>query len=270
MNSFNREIINNQGLGKCLLVDDELEIIEGFRSFLEKIGYQVLVSDNEDDALNIVKSKRPEVVALHFTEDYKRSARFISQITGIDPTVCCIYYTLYAHSDMYMAAYQAGAYAVLKKNRGIKELIEKITQGVEECNKRRNQSLAQGAAFVLMPFSKKFDEIYTFGIKEPLISLGLKCERADEIQFTGDILSQVYKRIRESRVIVADMTGRNPNVFYEVGFAHALGKETVLLTRSSADIPFDLRGINHIVYKGNIVNLRDILLERVKSILRGD
>ena len=59
------------------------------------------------------------------------------------------------------------------------------------------------------------------------------------------------------------MTGRNPNVFYEVGYAHALQKEVILLTQDADDIPFDLRVHNHIVYEGKIMRLQELLRKRL-------
>jgi hypothetical protein len=76
-------------------------------------------------------------------------------------------------------------------------------------------------------------------------------------------LEQVYNQITKADLIVSDMTGRNPNVFYETGYAHALGKKVVLLTQQSEDIPFDLQHYPHIIYGGKIVLLRDQLERQV-------
>lgn len=63
------------------------------------------------------------------------------------------------------------------------------------------------------------------------------------------------------------MTDKKPNVFYEVGYAHAKEKEVVLLTQKSKDIPFDLKGHNHIVYENSIDKLRQRLESRLKAII---
>lgn len=118
--------------------------------------------------------------------------------------------------------------------------------------------------FVLMPFSSEFDDIYQIGIKEACDKAGAYCERVDEQIYGEKILDRVYNQISKADIVIADMTGRNPNVFYEVGYAHALGKLTILLTQDSEDIPFDLKPFPHIVYKKKIAVLRDKLEERVK------
>src|SRR5689334_19638765 len=95
--------------------------------------------------------------------------------------------------------------------------------------------------FVLMPFSSDFNDVYQLGIKEACREAGAYCERVDEQIHDGSILQRIYNQIAKADVVVADMTNRNPNVFYEVGYSHALNKKTILLTKNSDDIPFDLK-----------------------------
>jgi len=114
-------------------------------------------------------------------------------------------------------------------------------------------------AFVLMPFEQKFDDIYKLGIKAAAIEAGVIAERVDEQTFSENILERIYRQIAAADFIIADMTGRNPNVFYEVGFAHARGKLCTLLTQDASDIPFDLKHHRHIVYENSIQTLKDKL-----------
>src|ERR1051325_8167860 len=107
-------------------------------------------------------------------------------------------------------------------------------------------------AFVLMPFSKEFDDMYKFGIKEPASQLEILAERVDEQIYTEGILERIYRQIDIADIIIADMTGQNPNVFYEVGYAHAKTKMCILLTSNANDIPFDLKHRRHIVYNSSI------------------
>jgi len=117
--------------------------------------------------------------------------------------------------------------------------------------------------FVLMPFSPEFDDIYRFGIKKACEDLGCYCERVDEQMFDGSILDRIYNQINHADVVVADMTGRNANVFYETGYAHALNKRVVLLTQNESDIPFDLKHYSHLVYSGKISALAEMLTPRL-------
>lgn len=115
-----------------------------------------------------------------------------------------------------------------------------------------------------MPFTEDFEDIYKLGIKQSCEDAGGYCERVDEQIFTESILERVYNQISKADFIVADMTNRNPNVFYEVGYAHALGKRTILLTQNVDDIPFDLKHYPHIVYNNRISKLKDELTPRIK------
>lgn len=118
--------------------------------------------------------------------------------------------------------------------------------------------------FVLMPFSESFDDVYQLGIKGACDKAGMYCERVDEQLYSERILDRIYNQIANADVIIADMSRRNENVFYEVGYAHGLGKKVILLTDDAKDIPFDLKDFHHIVYNGRIVDLIKPLTEKLK------
>jgi hypothetical protein len=122
--------------------------------------------------------------------------------------------------------------------------------------------------FILMPFDDSFDDIYNLGIKESCNEVGSYCERVDEQIFHETILDRIYNQISKADIVIADMTGRNPNVFYEVGYAHALGKPTILLTQKADDIPFDLKHYTHIVYNNKIGILKNELKKRVEYLIK--
>jgi hypothetical protein len=120
--------------------------------------------------------------------------------------------------------------------------------------------------FVAMPFGREFNDIYLLGIRDVAERLGYVVERADEIEHNGYIVDVITDRLRSCALLVADTSTRNPNVFYEVGYSHALRIPTVLICREGEDLPFDVRGINHIVY-ASIVDLREKLERRLRSML---
>jgi len=122
-------------------------------------------------------------------------------------------------------------------------------------------------AFVVMPFDASFVDVYQLGIRAACQEVQVACERVDDQIFHEMILERIVNQIRSADLIIAEMTERNANVFYEVGFAHALKKRVVLLTRDAADIPFDLRPFPHIVYGGSISKLKAELVRRVPELL---
>lgn len=113
--------------------------------------------------------------------------------------------------------------------------------------------------FILMPFDDKFEDIYYFGIRGAVEDAHMTCERADEILHAGGIIERINEQIYRADIIVADMTDLNPNVFYEVGIAHNIGKPVALVVQDVNQIPVDLRNKNHIVYGGKIKLLREKL-----------
>jgi hypothetical protein len=107
-------------------------------------------------------------------------------------------------------------------------------------------------AFILMPFTDELTQIYRTLIK-PTVELdefGLVCKRADDIKSTRVIIQDIWKSVCEARVVLADLTGLNPNVMYELGIAHTVGKETILIYQQNTEIkfPFDLAHIRRIEY----------------------
>lgn len=102
--------------------------------------------------------------------------------------------------------------------------------------------------FVMMPFGQWMDayyrEIYVPAIREA----GLEPVRADELFSTGSVIEQIWEQISRAKVLLADLTGKNANVFYELGLAHAANKPVVFTTGQLEDVPFDLRHLRVAVY----------------------
>jgi ClpX C4-type zinc finger len=102
--------------------------------------------------------------------------------------------------------------------------------------------------FHLCPFSEPFDTIYRDHVSVAARNAGFTVDRADEIFGTGPIIEDIWRAIVSAAVIIADVTGRNPNVMYEIGMAHTVGKSVIILAQGIADVPFDLRHHRCILY----------------------
>lgn len=105
--------------------------------------------------------------------------------------------------------------------------------------------------FVLMPFDTEMEMFYTNHIKNIGEKLGLTIRRADDIYAPGPFMEKVWEGICSANLILADCTQSNPNVFYEIGIAHTVGKKVVLITSSENDIPSDIKHYNYIPYLFN-------------------
>jgi len=102
--------------------------------------------------------------------------------------------------------------------------------------------------FVLMPFADALRPVYEDHIKRVTSGLSLTIGRADDLFSAHSVMTDVWSGIFNARLIIADCTGRNPNVFYEIGLCHVLGRPVVLITQSPDDVPFDVKHIRFIHY----------------------
>jgi nucleoside 2-deoxyribosyltransferase len=124
--------------------------------------------------------------------------------------------------------------------------------------------------FVLMPFRKEMSGVYDV-VREAAESFGLRAWRADEIASAGLITDQILDAISRARLVVADVTGRNPNVLYEIGIAHSLGKDVILIAQEGESLPFDIAGQRVVFYELSGVGgarLKAMLTEALRHILK--
>ncbi len=132
--------------------------------------------------------------------------------------------------------------------------------------KARNVIRTEGLCFVLMPFKPSFNRLYRDKIKPTVEACGFKCLRADDLFSPTPILEDIWVQICKSKVILADVTGRNPNVFYEIGIAHTVGKPVIIITQDKADIPFDVSQFRYFLYSDDAAG-RDTLCDNITSAL---
>jgi len=105
------------------------------------------------------------------------------------------------------------------------------------------------SCFVVMPFAGPIGGYFHYVYEPAIKKAGLNAVRADaDIFGTGKIIDQIWTGINAAKVLVAELTTKNPNVFYELGLAHALNKPVVLVSSNEEDVPFDLRHIRVIYY----------------------
>jgi hypothetical protein len=113
-----------------------------------------------------------------------------------------------------------------------------------------HENIEPALASAMMPFDARFDTVFD-SIRQAANNVGLLCRRADDIWENAAIIQDVVALLDRSRVVVCDCTGRNPNVFYEAGIAHTLGREVILISQNDNDIPFDLRHLRYVRYLNN-------------------
>ena len=122
--------------------------------------------------------------------------------------------------------------------------------------------------FILMPFGETWSDSVWKLVDAICSRAGLRCKRADE-QEGRVVMDDLWEGLCKSRIVVADLTARNPNVTYEVGMADVLGKEVILLSQTPEDVPFDFLGLRLIPYENSIPGaqaLEEKLIKRVESL----
>lgn len=151
----------------------------------------------------------------------------------------------------------------VERSRGranrLQEILDEYLPGAAGVrNARTSEAKLSGAGpashtkphvFVAMPFADEMEDVYIFGIQGPVNAAGFLCERVDMARFTGDILERIKQRIETADLVIADLTGANPNVYLEVGYAWGRNRPVLLLSRKVEELCFDVKGHRCIVYK---------------------
>lgn len=153
---------------------------------------------------------------------------------------------------------------------GLVDLIEASPSvGVNDydANPQITTEYRPGTAFVMMwidPNESVLDDIYE-AIKSCFEVFGITAIRADEIEHEEIITERIIKEIRSSEFLIADLTGERPSVYYEVGYAHSLGRRVILCRKQGTNIHFDLAAYNCPEYK-NVTGLKKFLKSRLEAI----
>ena len=135
----------------------------------------------------------------------------------------------------------------------------------------RKFTLVKNLCFVLMPFRASWSSRIYRILGEIIRECDLTVKRADEV-FRPDIMEDIWCALNECKIVIAECTGRNPNVFYELGIAHTLGKDVIVLTQKKKDIPFDIQRFRYIEYDDNddgYRKLREELPKYINTFLKG-
>jgi len=105
--------------------------------------------------------------------------------------------------------------------------------------------------FIVMPFGDEDLEVVYSDFVRPVLQTdcGLACERGDDLFGSNVIMDDIRGSIDAADVVVADLTGKNANVFYEIGICHTVGKAVLLMAQSIDDVPFDLRHRRVLLYE---------------------
>ncbi|MEA5259175.1 hypothetical protein VB264_15370 [Arcicella aquatica] len=131
--------------------------------------------------------------------------------------------------------------------------------------KENDLSIQKDLVFVLTPFNPAFEKQF-FAIKKTCERMGLKCVRGDEEFIRGEILPSIIKQMAQARLVIANIDGRNPNVYYELGLAHGMDKPVLMVASSVENLTFDLQSRQILLFK-SIDDLQQKLRDALTRIL---
>jgi hypothetical protein len=121
------------------------------------------------------------------------------------------------------------------------------------------------SCFVISPFGGWHDEYHREIFCAAIESVGLEPTRADDLFRSSNIVSDIWHLVSSAKVMLADLTGKNANVFYELGLAHAARKPVLLVTQTMEDVPFDLRALRVITYEVEDPSWGEVLRKNIVS-----
>ena len=125
--------------------------------------------------------------------------------------------------------------------------------------------------FVISPFGEPFDTYFAHILKPALEECEFYAIRGDSLYRPSTIVDDIWQGIQSASLLIAELTDRNPNVFYELGLAHAISKPVILISRSIDDVPFDLRSIRVLLYDKDHPEwgkrLRDGLVKAIREVV---
>jgi ActR/RegA family two-component response regulator len=266
-------LVKKEKKASVLVVEDLKNWQETLSEILE-IKYDVQIAASYDEAVAVLQNgKLFQVIIVDprlEEEDLnkKDGIYLIEHIGDIEEFVNIIVLTAYASiPEAVKALRDLNVFDYVEKNPKGKafdpqQFLTTVTKAVEDAQRKREGPFA----FTLMPFTADFFEIHK-ELKEAIEeTFALACKRADDFFEPRRLMDDIERCIKTAELVVADLTGRNPNVFYEVGLCHGLGQTVFLLTQKIEDVPPDLQDVRLIVYENSLSGVEILKTKLLKAI----
>jgi hypothetical protein len=224
---------------------------------IEEIGQDVVAPGSPQDRQNALLrafhnvEEFKSVDAFYGTKRIPEDEYFLNTLTrqfGIPRDRATVFAEVFRQNVAFLRSFNVSTGAAVVDSGNAAQVSDETTIIAKTGKEKRVREFLD-TCFVMMPFGGWFDryyqEVYVPAIKEA----GLEPIRADELFSTGSVVEQIWEQISKAKVLLADLTDKNPNVFYELGLAHAAIKPVVFTAAKIDDVPFDLRHLRVIVYE---------------------
>ncbi len=250
---------------KILVVDDDPELREDLEWAASGRDRQVVTAASAKEAIQKLEDDDFDLVVTDLRMETQVAGLQILQFAkGKNAHTQVILCTAYGTVQVGLEAMQYGALDYVERNSPGIDYLAMIRQKIELAQRSREVEVLRQhhkilgpprlhqtwpKVFVLMPFTPALQPVFEDHIARAVTTVGLDVKRADDFFSVKSVISDIWSAIHAASFVVADCTGRNPNVMYEIGLAHAIGRETILISQSIDDVPFDLRHLRIILYE---------------------
>lgn len=256
-----------------LLVDDKPQILKDLGTRLDKNGYVVHKANTVEEARKLILSEAIDYgiidLKLDFRSDYG-GVEVVRALKRHQPKSKTLVLSGWGRNEMDLDSDVASDVDVFISKKGDRNYILEVMDALKSLEKEEQRKVC----FVIMPFSStkscssdEWSEVFLEVIRPAVEESGydFECQRSEAIQ--GSIIEEILDNLNRADLVIADLTDRNPNVFYELGVRHTLRDSTLLVAQRLEDIPFDLQHYAIQVYEWKTKKARDEFKARLKGVI---
>lgn len=256
-----------------LLLDDNLQIRRDLGGRLDRKGYAVHTASTIEEAKKLIMSERIDFAIIDLKLDFRSEYGGLDVVTHLkrhQPMAKAIVLSGYLREDVQLDSEEAREIDEFVSKRGDDNYISAVFKALSRMEKTQREKLC----FVIMPFSstpsctqEEWTEVFEKLIRPAIedAGFGYHCIRSNPIQ--GSIIEDILDQLNRADLVVADLTDKNPNVFYELGVRHTLRDSTILIAQRTDDIPFDLRHYAIQIYDWKLSKSRVAFASRVREVV---
>ena len=255
------------------ILDDEAHIRTDLLKYIKKAGYEVCVAATLEDANKIIQVEHIDFAIIDLKIDYRSDyggVKVIESVNKLRPSAKIIVLSAYELTTEIRNELNKVYYDSFVSKGGASNYIEAVIDQLA----RLKEAPPKKICFVIMPFSDtntctkdQWTEIFETMIKPAVDESNVHYEWFRACLDIGNIIKDILVNLNRADVVIADLTDRNPNVFYELGVRHALRNATVLITQNIDHVPFDLQHYALVKYDWTTRKGRDKFRERIAKVL---
>jgi CheY-like chemotaxis protein len=255
-----------------LIFDDERGVRQDLSRWLGLMDFEVHIASTVSEAQHIINSDHVDFAIIDLKVDFRSEmggADILHYLKRNQPQARAIILSAHDLTDQIELAVE-GVYDDYVSKGGEENYIRAVIFKIKELSVTPPKRLC----FVIMPFSRTrscrsedWTEIFVNAIKPAVEGAGFsyECRRSDGL--AGNIIEDILDQLNRADLVIADLTDRNPNVFYELGVRHALRRGTVLIAQNRAHVPFDLRPYAIQEYRWKTKAEKDELTTRLREVI---